>query len=63
MGPESKDPPDLDINLRIIQLSREGAVRTTGPQIHPHCHLLSPKWLNAVAYEGLQEVRARQPIS
>jgi hypothetical protein len=63
IGPMDKDPLDPGIDLRIGQLDREGAVETTWPRIHPHCDLLSPKWLDVVADEGLQEVRARQPTS
>jgi hypothetical protein len=37
--PESKDPPDPGIDLRISQLDQEGAVRAAGPWIPPHCHL------------------------
>jgi hypothetical protein len=63
MGLESKDPLDLGVNLRIIQLGSEGTIGTIVPQIHPYCHLLTSKWLNKVADEGPQEVRARQPVS
>jgi hypothetical protein len=60
--PESKDPPDPGIDLHICQLGREGAVRTAGPWIPPHCHLPPPKWLDAMADEGVKDVCARQPI-
>jgi hypothetical protein len=62
MGPKSKDPIDPGVDLRIIQLSREGMVGTTGPQIHPHYHLSLLKWLNAATDKNPQEVHAREPI-
>jgi hypothetical protein len=61
--PESKDPPDPGIDLRICQLSQEGAVRAVGPWIPPHCHLPPQEWMDAVTDEGAEEVHARQPIS
>jgi hypothetical protein len=61
--PESKDPLDPSINLRIHQLGREGAVGAVGPWIPPHCHLPSSKWLDVAANESVEEVHAHQPIS
>jgi hypothetical protein len=62
MGPESKDTSDPGINLRIIQLDRDGAVGTAGPRIHPQCHIPPSEWLNATADEGPQEVHACELI-
>jgi hypothetical protein len=53
MGLECEDPLDLGIDLHIIQLGREGMIRATRPQIHPHCRLLPLEWSNAVADKGL----------
>jgi hypothetical protein len=53
MGPVDKDPSDPGVDLHIIQLCEEGAVGTTWPRIHPHCHLPSPEWLDVVADDGL----------
>jgi hypothetical protein len=58
-----KDPSDLGIDLCIVQLGGEGAVGTTCPRIHPHCHLPSPEQLDVVADEGPREVYARQLTS
>jgi hypothetical protein len=58
-----KDPSDLSVDLRIVHLGIEGAVGTTRPRIHPHCHLPSPEWLDVVADKGPQEVHAHQLTS
>jgi hypothetical protein len=60
IGPMDKDPSNLGVDLYIVQLSEEGVIRATWPQIHSHCHLLSSKWLDAAADEGPQEVCACQ---
>jgi hypothetical protein len=52
IGPMDKDPSDLGIDLRIVQLGGEGAVGTTWPRKHPHCDLSSPEWLYMVTDEG-----------
>jgi hypothetical protein len=54
------DPSD---DFHIIQLNKERTVGASWPWIHPHCHLLSPEWLNATADKGLQEVRTYEAIS
>jgi hypothetical protein len=57
LGPEfrltsvNKDPSDPGVNLCIVQFGGKGTVGTTWPQIHPYCHLPSPKWLNAMVDE------------
>jgi hypothetical protein len=58
IGPMDKDPSDLGVDL-IIQLGGEGAVETTWPKIHPHCHLPSSDRLDMTADECPQEVRTR----
>jgi hypothetical protein len=60
--PESKDPPDPGIDLRIHQLDREGAVMAARPWIPPHCHLPTPEWLDKADDVGAEEVHAHQPI-
>jgi hypothetical protein len=61
MGPECEDPLDLDVNLKIIQLSGEGTVGATGSRIQPHCQLPPLEGLNAAADKGPQKVRTHQP--
>jgi hypothetical protein len=57
----SKDPLDLDVDLRIVQLGREGMIRTTWPQKYPYSYLSLVEWLDAAADKGPQEVHAHQP--
>jgi hypothetical protein len=38
-------------------------VEAARPFIPPHCHLLLPKWLDAVVDESVEVVHAYQPIS
>jgi hypothetical protein len=52
----NKDPLDLRVDLRIIQLGGEETVGTTWPQIHPHCHLPSLEWMDVAADEVSQEI-------
>jgi hypothetical protein len=52
MGPECKDPPNPGANICIVQLSGEGTVGATVPQVHPHYHRSLPEWLNAATGEG-----------
>jgi hypothetical protein len=52
IGPTDWDSSDLGVDLCIVNLGGEGAVGTTLPEIHPHCHLPSPEWLDAVANQG-----------
>jgi hypothetical protein len=63
ISPIRKDPPNLGVDLRTVQLCGEGTIGTTWPQIHPHSHLLLAEWLDAAADKGPQEVHARQPTS
>jgi hypothetical protein len=57
----SKDPPDLGIDLRIIQFCGEGMIGTTWPWIYPQSYLLLAELLDTAVDKGLQEVRAHQP--
>jgi hypothetical protein len=61
MGHECEYHLDPGVNLCIVQLSREGTVRATGPQVHPHYHRPPPEWLNAMADYGPQEVCTHRP--
>jgi hypothetical protein len=55
------DPSDPSVDLHISQLFREGTVRTTWPQAHPHGHLSLAERLIPAAEKGPQEVHAHQP--
>jgi hypothetical protein len=54
---------NMGVDLHIAQLLKEGTIGTAWPRIHPHDHLPSVEWLDAVTDKGLQEVHARQPSS
>jgi hypothetical protein len=52
MSPECEDPPNLGVDLRIVQLGGEGTVGATRPWVHPHCRHPPPVCLNVVTDEG-----------
>jgi hypothetical protein len=52
MGPKCEDPPDLGVNLCIVQLGGERTVGAIGPRVHPHHRRPTPEFLNAVTDEG-----------
>jgi hypothetical protein len=57
----SRNPPNLGVDLRIIQLYGEGTNGTTWPWIHPHSHFSLMESLNVVADKGPKEIRSHQP--
>jgi hypothetical protein len=52
IGPMNRDPSDLGVDLRTVQLSGEGTVGVAQPRIHPHRHFSAVEWLDAEADKG-----------